>query len=303
MLPQLTFPRAADLSRLRLLHFEKNRFTFLPRLMVEVIMQLLRRVFQIAILLAALVTGYRYANGWTRISIETFCPFGGLEGMLSLVTNRQFTCATGERNLVLFIALVGLTLLTRRVFCSWICPVGTLSEWILKLVRRTGPGRRSHGNPSGTFISGTWDNRLRWLRVPVLLTILYLTWQTGELIFRSVDPYYVLFSFHGHDVMWWSYGVIGLILAGIVLVPMAWCRYLCPLGGALWPLSRVGLLRLRRSESCTGCRKCDAVCPQGIAVSSLKEVLSGECTLCLDCRNACPVHGVLELHLPGGLAS
>ena len=266
-------------------------------------MRLLRGVFQIAILLAVLVTGYRYANGWTRISIETFCPFGGLEGMLSLVTNRQFTCATGERNLVLFIALVALTLLTRRVFCSWICPVGTLSEWILKLVRRTGVGRRSHGNPPGTFISGTWDNRLRWLRVPVLLAILYLTWRTGELIFRSVDPYYVLFSFHGHDVMWWSYGVIGLILAGIVLVPMAWCRYLCPLGGALWPLSRVGLLRLRRSETCIGCGKCDAVCPQGIAVSNLAEVLSGECTLCLDCRDACPVSGALELHLPGGKVS
>ncbi len=278
-------------------------------------MHLLRRLFQITILIAVLVTGYRYAMGWTRISIETFCPFGGLEGLISLMTNRQFTCATGERNLMLFVALVVLTILSRRVFCSWICPVGTLSEGILKLTRKLGIGRnikidrkpgigqKTGRHASGTLISAKWDERLRWIRLPVLLAILWLTYHTGELIFRSVDPYYVLFSFHGHDVMWWSYLVIGVIVAGIVVIPMAWCRYLCPLGVALWPMSRIGILRLNRRSSCIDCKKCDKVCPQGIAVSTVKTVVSGECTLCLECRRHCPVDGALELCIPGGPAA
>ena len=81
-------------------------------------MHWLRRVFQISVLVAVAITGYRYAMGLTRITVETFCPFGGLEALLSLVSDRRFPCATGERNLMLFLALVLLTLLSRRVFCS-----------------------------------------------------------------------------------------------------------------------------------------------------------------------------------------
>lgn len=266
-------------------------------------MHLLRRLFQISILIAVAVTGYRYAMGWTRISVETFCPFGGLEGLLSLLSNRQFTCATGERNLMLFMSLIILTLLSRRVFCSWICPVGALSEGVLWVTRKTGLGKSSGMHPQKTLISRTLDRRLRWLRLPVLAAILWLTYRTGELVFRSVDPYYILFSFHGHDIMWWSYLVIIIIMAGVIIIPMAWCRYLCPLGGALWPLSRIGLLRLKRRASCISCGRCDAVCPQGIEVSKCRDVTAGECTLCLECRRYCPVDGALELSLPGGSAT
>jgi polyferredoxin len=266
-------------------------------------MHWIRRVFQIGVLVAAAVTGYRYAMGWTRITVETFCPFGGLEAMFSLVSDKYFPCATGERNLMLFAALVLLTIVSRRVFCSWICPVGTVSEGLLHLARKRGIGTHQSGGASGIPVSRAWDSRLRWLRFPILLGILLLTFYTGELIFRSVDPYYILFSFHGHDVFWWSYIVIGVILVTIFIIPMAWCRYLCPLGGALWPVSRFGLLRLHRGKTCIDCRKCDAVCPQGIAVSSADSIVSGECTLCLECRRTCPVDGVLELRIPGGCAS
>lgn len=266
-------------------------------------MHWLRRMFQISVLVAVAVTGYRYAMGLTRITVETFCPFGGLEALLSLVSDQRFPCATGERNLMLFLALVLLTLLSRRVFCSWICPVGTVSEGLLNLSKKLGIGKSRSSAPSGVPFSRPWDSRLRWLRVPILLSILLLTFYTGELIFRGVDPYYILFSFNGHDVHWWSYLFIGVILITVFIIPMAWCRYLCPLGGALWPISRLGLLRLRRNETCISCKKCDAACPQGISVSQVDEVVTGECTLCLECRKACPVEDALELRLMGGSKS
>ena len=263
-------------------------------------MHWLRRVFQISVLVAVAITGYRYAMGLTRITVETFCPFGGLEALLSLVSDRRFPCATGERNLMLFLALVLLTLLSRRVFCSWVCPVGTVSEGLLTLSKKLGIGKSRSSTPSGIPFSRSWDSRLRWLRVPILLSILLLTFYTGELIFRGVDPYYILFSFNGHDVYWWSYLFIGVILITVFIIPMAWCRYLCPLGGALWPLSRFGLQRLRRRETCISCKKCDAACPQGISVSEMEDVVTGECTLCLECQKVCPVEGALELRLRGG---
>ncbi len=258
---------------------------------------------QVLVLVAVIVTGVRHAAGWSRTSIETYCPFGGLESALSLFTEQTFTCAMGERNLALFVALLALTVLARKSFCGWVCPLGALSEWSLALGRKLLPGRRrdadgaplAAGEPSRRI-----DRRLRWLRLPVLVAILLFTFRTGELIFRSFDPYYVLFSFHGHDVKLWSYAVLAVVAAGVILVPMAWCRYLCPLGISLWPFSVLGRLRLRRREAtCSGCGACDRACPQAIMVSRVPEVRSGECTLCCECTAVCPEPDTLQLVVKG----
>jgi len=239
----------------------------------------------------AFITGHRFAHGLSRTSIETFCPFGGLESALSLFTSQRFTCATGERNLALFIGLLVLTALARRAFCGWVCPVGALSEWLVRLKAVLRGHRASFVPP----LPGRADRGLRWVRLIVLALILWFTYRAGELIFRGFDPYYVLFSFHGHDVEPWSYLVVGALVAGMVAVPMLWCRYLCPLGVALLPFSMVGWLRVRRNEAvCTGCGVCDRVCPHAIRVAYADRVRSPECTLCLECSEACPTHA-LEL--------
>jgi polyferredoxin len=144
------------------------------------------------------------------------------------------------------------------------------------------------------------DRPLRWLRVPVLAVILYFTYRTGELVFRGYDPYYILFSFHGHDVKSWSYAVLAVFLAGVIVFPMAFCRYLCPLGAALWPFSKAGRLRLVRNEAaCTGCGVCDRSCPFAVDVSTAGDVRSGECTLCFECTAACPEDKALNLVVRG----
>lgn len=266
-------------------------------------MKWLRRIFQLTLVLAAAVAGYRAATGAALAGIETYCPFGGLETAYSLLANQRFTCAAGELNFTLFLALLTLTLLARKAFCSWVCPVGTVNEWLFGLGRRLWP--RKHRGAAGTH--RRWleppakvDRAARWLRLPMLGLTLFFTYKTGELIFRGYDPYYILFSWNGHDVRPWSYAVLGAILAGAVLVPMAWCRYLCPLGAALWPFAAVGRLRLKRNEaSCRNCGVCDVACPHSIPVSSAAEVLSGECTLCLECVSACKFPGTLELRAGG----
>lgn len=83
-----------------------------------------RLVAQIGILLAAVIEGVRLARGWSLAGVERYCPFGGLETAWSFVTNRRFSCSAGELNLALLLALLGLTLVARKAFCSWVCPVG-----------------------------------------------------------------------------------------------------------------------------------------------------------------------------------
>jgi polyferredoxin len=258
----------------------------------------LRTIFQAGVVLAVLVTGVRFAMGWSLTSVETYCPFGGLETAYALLARKRFTCAAGELNVALMIALLGLALVARKAFCGWACPLGAVFEWTGRLSRRV-------------FRRPTWqglwvipakvDAALKVvLRCAVLVAVLAATWATGELLFRGYDPYYILFSAHGHDVKLWSYAILGVLLGLGLLIPLAWCKYLCPLGASLWPLSAAGRLRLVRSESdCTSCGACDRACPQALAVSTVSQVRSGECTLCFECTEACPSAGALELRLGG----
>lgn len=261
-------------------------------------MRRLRLLFQLAMVAAAATAGVRFALGRSLASVETWCPFGGLETAYSFVTHRRFSCAAGETNLAIFLALLVLTVLARKAFCGWVCPVGALFEWEARLARRLS-GRRDFG---GVWrLSRRVDRGLKiGLRVAVLAVILAATWTTGELVFRGYDPYYIAFSANGHDVRGWSYAVLGgLLLLGLML-PLAWCKYLCPLGVVLWPFSRGGRLRLeRRDAHCTGCGACDRACPQDLVVSTVPRVDSGECTLCLECTAACPTPQALELAWAG----
>ena len=262
-----------------------------------------RKLVQLGLVVAAAITGWRYAHGLSLTSVEKYCPFGGAATGYSLATEQRFSCATGELNLTLMLALLLLVLLTRKSFCSWLCPVGTVSEWLGRISGRL-RGRKTVGrecNIHGLVApSGKADRALRWLRLPVLAVVLYFTFRTAELIFRPFCPYYVMFSFDGHDVATWSYWLLAVFAAGALAIPMVWCRYLCPLGGLIWPLSRAGLLRLKRDEDkCTGCGSCDEVCPHSLRVAKGADLCSGECTLCLECVGACPADGALGLGLPG----
>ena len=269
-------------------------------------MSLVRKVVQLVVVVAVIVAGIRLATGAALHGIEKYCPFGGLETAWSVLTRQQFSCATGELNVSLFVALVVLTLVARKAFCSWICPVGTVHEWLGRLAggrRRRVTGRRPKDTAVGWLqVPRKLDGQLRWLRYGVLAAVLLGTGLTAELVFRPCDPFYVLFSAHGHDVEPWSYALLAAILAAGVAVAMAWCRYLCPLGAALWPFARFGLLRMRRHEhACTSCGACDRACPHGLQAATVHEVRSGECTLCLECRSACAVPGTLTVAPAGGL--
>ena len=138
----------------------------------------LRRATQVGIVVAAAVTGYRFAIGLSLTTVEKYCPMGGLATSGSLATQQRFTCAAGEFNFSLLAALIVLALLSRKSFCSWLCPVGTVSELLGSLVGRLKGQRRrvkSGTNLALTTPSSAVDGWLRLLRYPVLFAILYAT--------------------------------------------------------------------------------------------------------------------------------
>lgn len=130
--------------------------------------------------------------------MEAYCPFGGLESLYQFVTTGGFIRRIEPSAMILFAALLLVTIVASRGFCGWICPFGSIQEW-LGLIGRKLLGKRF--NPTGR-----WDRGMRNLKYVILATIIIFTWHTGTLVFRSYDPFLAFFHLgKGIDELPWAY--------------------------------------------------------------------------------------------------
>lgn len=253
-------------------------------------MRALRTVFQGVFVAGTVALLVRGLGGLTSNNCEAYCPFGGLVALYPLIRYKAYTCALTELNVALLVSLIVLTLVTKKSFCSWVCPLGTVQEWIGRAGAKM-TGRRFHLPRTVDLVA----MNLRYVVLGLVLGLTYTVWQF-DLGFRAYDPFYILFTWGGHETAAFSVYIVVGVLALAVFVPFFFCRYLCPLGAALDAPSRAGALRVTRNENaCTDCGVCDSVCPHRIPVSTCGTVTARNCTNCLECVASCPVEGALDL--------
>jgi polyferredoxin len=247
-------------------------------------------VFQIFFLAAAASLTVKLLAGVRTPTVEYYCPMGGVVSLWGLVKKQQFICALSEMNLSLALAVLAGVVLTKKSFCSWVCPLGTIFEGLAG-IRGKVLKRDALRVPDGA------DWVLSKVKYVVLVLIVVLSYRTSELVFRGYDPFYTLFTGgKGHGLIaTWSLIFLGIVLVGTFLFEMAWCRYLCPLGAVMDPLSKIGLLKIKRGAACTDCGACDRACPQRIPVSKVAKVTRMDCTNCLSCVSKCKTRGALDL--------
>lgn len=295
-----------------------------------------RLVIQIGIvayiLLLFFVPGFL---GKTIVDFEAYCPFGGLQALGSYLLNQALSCTMTSAQIVTGIALFIGVILFSKLFCSFICPVGTISEWL---------GKAGQKLRMRFTIKGIADLILRSLKYILLFITLYFTLQSNELFCKKYDPYYALASGFDTDVVL-LYAAIALAvwIIGSIFVRLFWCKYLCPLGAIsnifrftlffagvivvylvllaagvqisyVWPLAIAcagGYLieisglesrffpvaRItRNTTSCINCNLCTLKCPQAIDVAKLNTVKHIDCHLCGDCLQVCPVDNTLTIN-------
>ncbi len=237
----------------------------------------MRRLLQLGFLALTLAAVFL-----VRGNAERWCPFGGLEALYTYLAEGNMPCSLGVSNFYILGGVLLMTLILRRAFCGYACPIGTISDWVRCAAQRVGLRE--------VRVSPGWDRWLSLGKYALLGVLLWLTYRAGELIFRGFDPCYALISRHGEDITAWAYVSAGAIVLGSLFIALPFCRWLCPLAAALQPFSRAGLARIRRDTStCTDCGRCAAACPMRIPVDRVGEVTAARCTACHSCIASCPV--------------
>ncbi len=250
-----------------------------------------RRSIQIVFFLfifAVAFSHYAEKNGmdvpWPVLhNFHAVCPFGAVETAGRLVMDGSFIPKIHESNLWVFAGVMLVTLLFGAVFCGWLCPLGSVQEWIGTI------GKKIFGKRYNRFIGERADRVLGYLRYAVLVLVLLKTTQMVSLVFQRVDPYYALFHFWMGDVLPSAMIVLGAVLALSLFFERPWCRWFCPFGALIGLVQLFAPWKIRRnSAECSACGACSRMCPMRIPLEKKTTVLDTRCNRCGNCLTVCP---------------
>lgn len=225
--------------------------------------------------------------------VEGFLPISALMGILHWIESGTLNTIHPAGTIIL-IGIIVISIIMKKAFCSWMCPIGTISEslWMLgqKIFKRN-------------IVVWKWlDYPLRSLKYLLLFFFVYsiAVMSVEELEIFINSPYnkvadikmYLFFAEISQFALW---TIIILMLLSVVIKNF-WCRYLCPYGALLGLTGLLSPLRITRTkETCIDCELCTKVCPSNIQVHKVGQVWSDECTSCLRCVEECPVKDTLML--------
>lgn len=240
---------------------------------------------------------------------------GALRGAAAPLARWQVVPAVMAVSVGTLAALLLLTLLFGRLYCSVLCPLGVMQDGVnvaAKLSSKRAATRFSYRRPR------------RWMRYGVLaLTALLIAAGVGGAV-ALLDPYSIFgriiydglrslvqgcnnflalvagddFARQAITVSWLSAGLAVVMLA--VTGISAWrggrsyCNSFCPVGTLLGEVSRASLLRVRiDADRCVSCGLCERKCKGSCIDAASHGVDPTRCVVCFDCIDACP-HGAIS---------
>jgi ferredoxin len=234
---------------------------------------------------------------------------GSLHCWLGWLAKIQFLPAVMALNVVVIVALVALTLVFGRIYCSIICPLGILQDVLARLRRKKN--------------KYSYSQEVKWLRYPVLVIfVIALVAGVGSL-FQLLAPYSAYgriatmifqplwmmannvlgtiaeradsYAFYTVDVWMKSMPVFIIALVTlVVLFILAWrggrtyCNTICPVGTVLSFFARFSLLKIQfDADKCKNCSMCSKNCKAACIDYKAKTVDASRCVVCGNCIDKC----------------
>ena len=234
---------------------------------------------------------------------------GTLHHWLGWLAKIQFLPAVMALNVIVVVALVVLTLVFGRIYCSIICPLGVFQDVLARFRRKKN--------------KYSYSKEVRWLRYPVLgLFIIALVtgvgaffqllapysaygriatmifqpvWKFGNNILATIAERADSYAFYSVDT--WMRSLPVFIIAAVtlvVLIVLAWrggrtyCNTICPVGTFLSFFARFSWLKIHFDEDeCRNCSLCSKNCKAACIDFKTHSVDYSRCVVCGNCIAAC----------------
>ncbi|MCW9065683.1 MAG: 4Fe-4S binding protein, partial [Ignavibacteriaceae bacterium] len=217
-----------------------------------------------------------------------------------------------------FIVVLVVTILCGRIYCSSMCPLGTLQDAISRIAFIL--------NKKKYF---RMLNDFKLLKYCVL-TVTVLSIFTGSLILLNIlDPFslsgkifsnifrlllipvnnlaaitleqfniYKIYPIELKALSWLAivFSSSVLLIIGVMSFNNGrlFCNTICPVGTLLGLTSRFSLYRIKIDEyECSSCGMCETVCKSGCIDNDSKYIDFERCVSCFNCFTVCPSNGII----------
>ncbi|HKI79011.1 MAG TPA: 4Fe-4S binding protein [Ignavibacteriaceae bacterium] len=217
-----------------------------------------------------------------------------------------------------FAIITLLTFLFGRVYCSSVCPLGTLQDIIYRISKLF--DKKKYFRIIKNF---------KWIRYSILFVTM-ISFLAGNLIFLNIlDPFsntgkiftnifrplYILlnnlisFSLEKLNIYFMypieikGISLIGILFSLFVLLVVGimsykkgrlFCNSICPVGTLLGIFSKLSLYKISIDKNnCKSCNLCERVCKSGCIDKKIKQIDFERCVNCYNCFTVCPSEGIV----------
>ncbi|MBN2029061.1 4Fe-4S binding protein [bacterium] len=171
-------------------------------------------------------------------------------------------------------AIVILNILGNKLFCGWVCPVGSLQEIVYRIP-----------------LPKKWKTKLPFritntIRLGIFFLFLILLFSTGTSIYGYSNP----FEFFHFEWQPLTIAILTLTLIVALFIFRPFCYLICPLGLFTWLIEHIAIFRVRLDrDKCTKCNLClkKSPCPTVPSILDGKK-LRPDCHPCGRCIEVCP---------------
>jgi len=203
-----------------------------------------------------------------------------------------------------------------KAWCGYVCPFGTLQDWMTKLRKSIGIRYSSYSQNQFEKLSKIKYIFLFIVLVFPLLMGVGLMGSQWSAAFCKICPARIITPMFSGDFSQWvidfssktailltSLGVFfaGLFFVGSFIKKRFFC-FFCPMSALHYIFSKISIVQFRKDGSkCTRCGDCYTVCDMQIKdiADNVTDVniLRDDCILCLKCVAACPEDDVLHFDI------
>lgn len=231
----------------------------------------------------------------------------------------QLGAAVLSFSMVIFVGWLLVTLALGRVYCSTVCPVGTLQD-VCSRVPRMRPLAK-YGTDSRRYRYARPATRLRYVMLGVTLICL----MAGFMIIPSlIEPYMAYERIcsdlfrpllklivpgltcmgigNEHVAIFVTGTATATAIAAVLAVSIALlsirfgrrlCNTVCPVGTALGCVSRFSIYQMDiNTDLCVNCGLCEDVCKAHCIDLKDHTVDGSRCVVCFDCMAVCPNNAI-----------